>query len=371
MTSRRLFQIAAGLAAAGVVLGLVLVRQHAQAHAGVASFCAINDFVNCDRVATSPYSVAFGLPVAAWGVLGYGLALLLAIAGLRRARPHATWPAGLLLAVSGAAVAASVALALVSELAIGAFCVLCAASWVVSAALLVAAWGATRPAGPARALRADLRLLAARSGRTAALVLAGAALVALAIAAYPRYWERPAPAPSSPMAAATQRAASGPPVVIEFSDYECPACALAHSETKKLLAARPDVTLVRKHFPLDPACNPAVTRSLHPDACRLAAAAICAEEQGKLGPMDDALFRNQKAKRPLDALAAEVGLDVPRLRECLGAPSTQRRLQSDIQSALAIGVRATPTFVVNGRVHSGLLTPEVLPPPAAPPARAP
>jgi protein-disulfide isomerase len=371
MTRRRSLAAAAALAAAGLALALVLAWEHAQAHAGVESFCAINDYVNCDRVATSRFSVALGLPVAAWGALAYGLALLLAVAGLRERRPHDSWPAGLLFALAAAAVAVAVALALVSELAVGALCLLCAGSWLVSAALLAAAFGATRPAGVAAALRADLRLLAARPARAAAVAVAGAAAVALVAAAYPRYWERPPRPPAAPAAQAARPppparpAASGPAarVVVSFSDYACPFCALAHEEAKEVLAARPDVTLVRKHFPLDPACNPAVPRAIHPGACLLAAAAVCAEEQGRLDAMDDALFRNQKARRPLEALVAEVGLDAPRFVECLRAPSTERRLQTDVAAGLAVGVRATPTWVVNGVAQAGKLPVELLPPP--------
>lgn len=362
--------VAAALAACGLALALVLVRQHAQAHAGVESFCSVNDFVNCDRVATSRFSVVLGVPIAAWGALAYAVAIVLAAAGLRARRPHETWPAGLLFLLGGAATAAAVALALVSELAVGALCLLCAGSWLVSAALFASAFAATRPAGVGRAIGADLALLRARPGRTAAVALAGAAVVALAVAVYPRYWERPRPPAPAPAVARTggaperTPAPAGPPVVVSFSDYECPFCAIAHEEAKAVLAARPDVRLVKKHFPLDPACNPMLKRPMHPNACAYAAAAICAEEQGKLAPMDDALFANQQAKLPLDTLVARVGLDRSRFRECFGSPATLRRLQADITSGLAVGVKATPTYVVNGVAHSGRLDPALLPPPA-------
>ena len=55
MLRRRSMWVAAALAVAGLTLALMLVRQHAQAHAGVESFCSINEFVNCDRVATSRF----------------------------------------------------------------------------------------------------------------------------------------------------------------------------------------------------------------------------------------------------------------------------------------------------------------------------
>jgi protein-disulfide isomerase len=370
MPRRPALVAAAALAAIGLVLAAVLARQHAQAHAGIASFCAVNAYVNCDRVATSPFSVVLGVPVAAWGMLGYGLALLLALAGLRPGRRRAGWPAGLLFLVAAAASAAAVALALVSELLIGALCLLCAASWLTSFALLAAAWRACRPDGVAAAIRDDLAVLRARPLLAAGVLLAGGVGVALVAAAYPRYWERRASAPAPRPDAGTPAAgaaAAGPAslVVIEFSDYECPFCAKAHEETKQLLSTRPDVTLVRRHFPLDSACNAAVSRRLHPEACGLARAAICAEEQGKLAAMDDALFRNQQAKRPVEEVARAVGVDVAAFRRCLASPTTETRLRSDIEAGVRVGLTATPTYVVGGRPYAGRLPIELLPPPRA------
>jgi protein-disulfide isomerase len=152
--------------------------------------------------------------------------------------------------------------------------------------------------------------------------------------------------------------------VVEFSDYECPFCAKAHFELKAQLAVRPGVRLVKRHFPLDPTCNPLIKRPMHPDACALARAGICAEAQGRLHEMDDALFGNQQAKRPVEELAAGVGLDLARFRECLLSPETSRRLGDDIATGIQIGLKATPTYVVNGAQYSGVLPPEALPAPS-------
>jgi protein-disulfide isomerase len=195
--------------------------------------------------------------------------------------------------------------------------------------------------------------------------------VALVAAAYRTrgapYWEAPprrAAVPASPVTPAAARA-PGPTVIVEFSDYECPFCAIAHEETNALLASRPDVKLVRKNFPLDSACNPAVKRPMHEGACVLAAAAVCAEEQGKLDRMSDALFANQKQKLALDAVAQGVGLDMARFRECLRAPGTERRVQQDVAAGIAIGLKATPTYVVNGVAYPGKLPVDALPPATA------
>jgi protein-disulfide isomerase len=359
---RNLFIVAAALGAVGVVLSALLTRQHAAAHAGLASACNVNAFINCDRVATSAWSVFLGLPVAVWGLLGYGLITITATLGLRTLRPG-SWPAGVLFALAAVAASVSVGLAALSELAIGALCLYCAGSWLVALALLPVAWRACRPEGVAAAIRSDLSLVAARPLLTFGTLVAMGILVAIAARSQPRYWEKPAPSAVVPVATAAPFA--GQPLVVEFSDYECPFCAKAHDDLKALVASRPDVKVVKRHFPLDASCNPLMQRTLHPDACRLALAAICAERQGRFDEMDDALFRNQQAKRPVEELAAGIGLDVAAFRKCLVDPASARRLSSDIATGIQIGLKATPTYVVNGVQYTGTLPAGALPPPAS------
>jgi len=160
---------ALALGLVGVAIALVLVRLHQQAHAGIASFCAISETFNCDRVATSRYSVVLGLPVAVWGALGYGLAAALAGWGLA-GRGRSLWPRGLLFLVAAASVAACVALALVSKLLIGAWCIMCVASWGTALGLLASAWRACQPEGCWAAVRHDLGAVRANPVTTGAAI---------------------------------------------------------------------------------------------------------------------------------------------------------------------------------------------------------
>jgi uncharacterized membrane protein/predicted DsbA family dithiol-disulfide isomerase len=354
---RTALAVALALGIAGLLLSIVLTRLHAGAHAGETSFCSISETVNCDRVATSRYSVVLGLPVSVWGAVGFGLVTALAASGLVRRRPHPSWPAGLLLVLGAFSTATSVALALVSELAIGAWCLLCAGAWIVSFGLLASARRACRAQGVAGALRADLAALRARPGRSVVLAAAILGGIGVAAVAYPRYWDRPAVArvPAGPATGSTG-------VVIEYSDYECPFCARAHEQERGVLASRPGLVVVRRHFPLDPSCNPAVKRAIHPAACALARAAICAEAQGQAARMDDALFRDQgKGTTPAE-IARGLGLDMDRFSACLSSPETSRRLSEDVAAGIRDGVRAIPTYLVDGTAHVGTLPPSLAAP---------
>jgi uncharacterized membrane protein len=364
--SRGLLQAILAGSIIGLGLALYLVQEHWRAHAGLTSFCNINDVFNCDKVATSRYAVFMGLPVAVWGAFGYLAIGTLSAWGLSKRRLHATWPRGLLLAFTAFAVASSLVLAAISELVIQSWCLVCMASWLTSAVLFVLTWRATRPAGPAAALRADLSALRARPGLWAGLGALALVVVAGSVAAYPNYWEYKRASPDHPQVAQGPDGGKGPlePVeIIEYSDYECPFCARANQQAHDVLAARPDVRVIRRQFPLDNTCNQALSRQVHAGSCALARAGICAEDQGRITEMDDALFGNQQDRVPVEVLAQRIGLDLPRFRACLSAPETEARLAADIAAGVRINLQATPTWVINGTSYTGLLPADKLPPP--------
>ena len=125
-SQRTAFAASLALALAGLVLSIVLVRVHNDAAAGLTSFCTISEEINCDKVALSRWSLLFGVPVAVWGVAGYGLVVALAVWGLSAGRLHSRGPAGLLLVLGLAFSAVSLGLAFISKAVIEAWCLL---SW--------------------------------------------------------------------------------------------------------------------------------------------------------------------------------------------------------------------------------------------------
>jgi protein-disulfide isomerase len=354
------------LAAVGLALSIELTLLHARAAAGgPPSFCSISEEVNCDKVAASAYSTLLGVPLAAWGALAYGVVAGLGILAVARRRPHPSFPAVLLVLVTALLSATAVALAIVSQVVIRSLCLLCAGSWLASFALLVLSWRLAAPGGGAgAALRADLAALRRRPGAAAAAAgLLAAGAVGL-LAGYSRAAPaRPAPgtagtvakvgSPGTPVRPPAPRGPAGSLVIFEYSDYACPFCARVHETNKPLLAARPDVRVVRRHFPLDMACNAMIKRPFHVGSCALARAGICAEAQGRFEELDDLLFANQAEKASPEVLAQRVGLDLPRFEACLVAPETEQRLQSDIAEGLRAGLRGTPSYEWNGRLFQG------------------
>jgi len=136
-----------------------------------------------------------------------------------------------------------------------------------------------------------------------------------------------------------------PVTVVEYGDFECPNCKQAAPAMKLLLgrfAGR--VRLVWRNFPLE---------EVHPHALDAALAAEVAAGQGKFWPMHDLLFDNQRQlKRPqLRGYAERLELDLRRYDAEMDDTVYLQRVREDIESGRASGVRATPTFFLNGVIQ--------------------
>lgn len=150
---------------------------------------------------------------------------------------------------------------------------------------------------------------------------------------------------------AAKGAPDAPVTVVEFSDFECPACRSAHPAVAELVRKFPrDVRVVFRHFPLPQ----------HENALLAARAAVYAEEKGKFWPFADLAFERQASLNPatIRAIAAEVGLDPDAAwRAATADPRYSERVESDKAAGMSLGLRGTPTIYVNGRQH--ILPPSV------------
>ena len=133
--------------------------------------------------------------------------------------------------------------------------------------------------------------------------------------------------------------------VVEYGDFECPNCKQAHPAVKLLLERFSGrVRFVWRHFPLE---------DVHPHALSAAQAAECAGGQGKFWEMYDLLFANQAHLKPndLEGYAARLSLDMARYAAEMVDEVYLQRVREQMQGALDSGVRATPTFFINGRIQ--------------------
>jgi protein-disulfide isomerase len=144
--------------------------------------------------------------------------------------------------------------------------------------------------------------------------------------------------------------ADAPLTMVEFSDYECAYCqqyhATAFQSLKRDYIDTGKLRYVVRDLPLP----------MHRMALGAARAARCAGEQGRFWDMRSALFRNAGVldTDSLVELGASLGLDEPKLRTCVTSTRYDISIRSDMDDATAVGVHATPGFVLGKTSGQGV-----------------
>lgn len=145
--------------------------------------------------------------------------------------------------------------------------------------------------------------------------------------------------------------------IVEFLDYQCPACAAYYDNVIKKLETDYEgkITFVTRNFPL----------SMHPLAQQAARAAEAAAAQGKYTEMYHQLYDNykqwalapdgqevssdaQRATTLFDTYATAIGLDLNRFHTDMASAEVQQRIDTDMAAGEKVGVSSTPTIFVNG-----------------------
>lgn len=153
--------------------------------------------------------------------------------------------------------------------------------------------------------------------------------------------------------------AEAPVTLVEFLDPECESCGAFSPVVKKILKDYGGkVRLVVRYMPF------------HPNSRLAAAYTEAAGEQGKYWEMQEVLFRRQPEwgeihghgaqaaaaarREPAPVLferyAAELGLDVERVRAAVAENRYASKVERDMKDGQGLGVSKTPTFFVNGRM---------------------
>jgi len=139
-------------------------------------------------------------------------------------------------------------------------------------------------------------------------------------------------------------------VLVEFTDFECPACrAFAMNALHALRESLGDsIAIVFRHLPLPN----------HRLAYPAARAAECARQQERFIEYHDALFTHQDSLgiKSFDDFARLAGVpDLETFAECVNQSGPVAAIEADLADAQALGIRATPTLLINNQMISGAL----------------
>jgi predicted DsbA family dithiol-disulfide isomerase/uncharacterized membrane protein len=362
------------LAVAGLINSAYLSVSHYRVYTdiGYKSFCAISRSINCDTVSQSPYSIFLNVPVPVWGMIGYGFFLLfLPIVWKYRSRKTAIWT--ILFSTALIFSILSVGLALVSTFLIHSYCVMCILSFAISFLLLFYTYLIRKRygiRGIAASLKSDLACLQESGRRSVALFGFFTVAVVVVVIFFPVYWSFDPPVFSANIPHGTTAeghpwiGAENPKLEITvFADYQCFQCNKMHFFLRQTLAEYPDrIRVIHRHFPMDNEVNPLLKAPEHIGSGKLAMLSIYAATQNRFWQMNDILFSIARTNPQIDIrkLARDVGLDEHKLSRCFYNPIVRKKLKMDILEGIKMGVRGTPSFVIDGIVYQGQIPPEIL-----------
>jgi predicted DsbA family dithiol-disulfide isomerase len=130
---------------------------------------------------------------------------------------------------------------------------------------------------------------------------------------------------------------------LEFSDFQCPKCAVAHATLEEIAKQYGDkVRIVARYYPLEQ----------HMQAFKAAEAAEAAHEQGKYWEYATLLFASQSSLSPekFKEFASQLNLDRAKFDAALDSAKFAPTVQRDLNDAQRLGALGTPAYYVNGRM---------------------
>lgn len=136
--------------------------------------------------------------------------------------------------------------------------------------------------------------------------------------------------------------------LLEYGDFQCPACGSYYPILKQVKAKYGDqITFQFRNFPIV---------SIHPNAMSAHRAAEAAHKQGKFFEMHDMLYERQQqwttsqgVSAIFESYATELGLNLEQYKQDLASADIQGIISADIKAGQEANVTATPGFVLDGK----------------------
>ena len=348
---------------------------------GYSSFCDINSSISCTHLYQSRFGSVYGIPVALGGVFWFIGVLLLVIVGAKAPKESHENIAAYLIIWSTLGLAAAMYMAYASFIVLQTFCFFCGVVYVtvVGIFFLSEREEATPLSRIPRMLPQDLyRLIRRPIGFGITFIFLVGALSSILWFPYLQLLKtKPVVSTSSveenfdfdqwwiqqPRIEVPVSVENASVLVIKFNDYQCPACAetfrLYESIFEKYESSHPGaVKLVVMDYPLDPKCNNQAPNGLHDSACEAAVSVRIARHVGEseAEEMTRWLYNNQQVMSPTTIKAAILEIAGVKNFDAL-YPEVVEEVKNDVAVAATVQVKATPTFILNGVLLQGGLTP--------------
>jgi protein-disulfide isomerase/uncharacterized membrane protein len=350
------------------------------------SFCDISATVSCSIIERSSWSKFLGIPIASYGILFFTTIILLTLLY----RKESFWKISFALAILSSLI--SVVLFLIAKFIVESICLLCIISYFSNFGLLLITYCHIKKDGIVNSistganslLRLPLELISENSNSNFLLIILIIISSFISLWGLPLFIKSKLSQPTilrdeikrqSIFSEWSQRpiekidinyegsgkdyflgSKNAQIIIVEFFDFECPACQRSFFELSKLVEKYPSkIQLVLKNYPLDSDCNNSVEYGMHEYACFSAVLARCAGEQEQFWPVAKALFSDKhfnvtsRLQFKNSVLSAVLGVDKTKLDKCLNNNHQSNYVSKDIKQGDSIKLQFTPTVLINGR----------------------
>ncbi len=341
----------------------------------LASFCSINDFIDCDGAAKTTVSQFLGIPLAYWGMLFYITTFFLTVVeklkNLRFLKFLEVFknPMAYITVIGTFAFIVSMLLAGISIWTIKKLCILCVITYFIDFLIaLIPAQNMKEYFNSFKTTVCDFIDGIKKYPRTfvVLLILSVSFLTvseltdcfiphmrkAKDIKKYMEMKENPYRINGNVLGS------ENADVIIElYSDYGCPICYVHNIILHRAVQEYTNVKVVHYNMPFDQECNYELPMTMHPGACFMSKAAIAAGKQGDYWGMSSLLYENHPMdEKDLIPLIDKLGLDKDKFLKDMKSKDTDNYLQNDLNKSYELGLDATPTMFVNGEKRVGILS---------------
>ena len=335
--------------AASIYLTQHFYKVHFPTTIGEGGLCDISSFLNCDAATNSPLSNLFGTPISAFGIL----TSLLFLAPLILSAVNFS---GAILFFGGLNLLGCVSLLIYSLISLGSLCPVCSIFWVSSNIAFYLYYKNLRSRSLTPLPITIVALVYLGTTGLGHLTYASKEKDILAIkdsliSQYESLETLTLPKKLPDLNLTEESKEDSPVTMVVFSDFQCPACkALSKMLPSVMRKYKNKIEIKYLFYPLDSACNSKMTYALHPQACNAAKIALC--KKSDLLRVHDEIFEEQK---DIDDEWINAKVIKESVKDCYGKEETLKELISIVDLGNEIGVKSTPTFLLNNKKIEGVL----------------
>lgn len=335
------------------------------------SICSINSKIDCDAVARTNFALFLGVPNAIWGFLFYAFVMVLYFAKslkeikLFKFMEVFAHPKSYIFLMSLVMSIASVIFAYISTVEIGKICIFCFVTYLLNFILLFVSKPSKQFVDILITTIDDfMKAISNKIYAIAFFLVVAAGISTLIYLENSKVFFPPEKSVFSEEIKNFETTVTGNElgnpsaevVINEFTDIQCPFCALSNTMMHKIVDEYDNVRVIHHDLPLDMDCNPIMTQQMHPNSCLYSQYGMAAEKQGKKWGLISAMFANNKelSEEKVLELAQTLELNTDKLKKDAHSKEIQEKLKEEIQTTLDMKINATPTYIINGKRYEGI-----------------